>query len=86
MSEYLLPLVEVLDMYYTVERVHAPCGIRKAVVFRLTYRREWRPEVQQWCDVKVSEEELGPGDIEKGCGGGFGNQDSTEHTRPSGPD
>jgi hypothetical protein len=52
-------------MYYTVERVHAPCGTRKAVLFRLTYRREWRPEVQQWCDVKVSEEELKPANNEE---------------------
>lgn len=49
-------------MYYTVERVHAPCGTRKAMVFRLTYRRDWRPEIQQWCDVKVAEEELEPAD------------------------
>ncbi len=55
-------------MYYTVERVHTPCGTGKAVIFRLTYRREWRPEVQQWCDVKVSEEALEPVDTEKGCG------------------
>jgi hypothetical protein len=61
-------LVEVLDMYYTVERVHAPCGTGKAVVFRLTYRREWRPEIQQWCDVKVSEQELGAVDTEKDRG------------------
>ncbi len=73
-------------MYYTVERVHAPCGTRKAVLFRLIYRREWRPEIQQWCDVKVSEEELRSADSEKGCGGGFGKQDSTAHSRPSGSD
>jgi len=55
-------------MYYTVERVHSPCGIRKAVIFRLTYHRVWRPEVQQWCDVKVSEEEVESENNEKGCG------------------
>src|SRR6267154_1200618 len=55
---------DMLAMHYTVERVHAPCGTRKAVVFRLTCRREWRPEVQQWCDVKVSEQELGPAETE----------------------
>lgn len=46
--------------YYTVERVHAPCGIRDAVRFRLTYQQVWRSEIQQWCDFKVAEEELGP--------------------------
>ena len=55
-------------VYYTVERVHTPCGTGRAVVFRLTYRREWRPEVQQWCDVKVSEQEIEPVETEKGCG------------------
>ena len=46
--------------YYTVERVHAPCGSREAALFRLTYQHEWRSEIQQWCDLKVAEEELGP--------------------------
>jgi hypothetical protein len=44
--------------YYTVVRVHAPCGIRNAAFFRLTYQHEWRSEIQQWCDFKVAEEEL----------------------------
>jgi len=45
--------------YYTIERVHAPCGSREAALFRLTYQHEWRSEIQQWCDFKVAEEELG---------------------------
>lgn len=53
-------------MYYTVERVHARCGTRSAVVYRLTYRREWRPEIEQWCDYKVAEEELRPAETPQG--------------------
>jgi hypothetical protein len=45
-------------LYYTVERVCSPCGIRKSMLFQLTYRREWRPELGQWCDFLVSQVEL----------------------------
>jgi len=54
--------------YYTVERVHAPCGLREAVLFRLTYQHEWRSEIQQWCDLKVAEEELGPDSLHAAIG------------------
>ena len=37
-----------------------PCGIREAALFRLSYQSEWRPEIRQWCDFKVAEEELEP--------------------------
>jgi hypothetical protein len=63
----MLP-INVPNLHYTVERVHAPCGTREAMLFRLTYRREWRPEIQQWCDVKISEEEIGTVDTQKDCG------------------
>ena len=50
--------------YYTVERVHSPCGIRESALFRLTYQHEWRAEIQQWCDLKVAEEELDPAPLD----------------------
>jgi len=28
------------------------------MLLRLTYRREWRPELGQWCDFLVSQVEL----------------------------
>ena len=45
-------------VYYTLERVCSPCGLRKPIPFQLIYRREWRPEIGQWCDFLVSQVEL----------------------------
>lgn len=52
------------ETYYTVRRTQSPCGSRSAVVFDLTYRRVWRPELGdegQWCDVLVGQKEIGAG-------------------------
>jgi hypothetical protein len=53
-----------LETYYTIRRTQSPCGPRSAVVFDLTYRRVWRPELSdegQWCDFLVEQKEVGAG-------------------------
>jgi hypothetical protein len=50
------------ETYYTIRRIHSPCGSRSAVVLDLTYRRQWRPELGdegQWCDFLVDQKEVG---------------------------
>jgi hypothetical protein len=50
------------ETYYTIRRIQSPCGSRSAVVFDLTYRRLWRPELGdggQWCDFLVDQKEVG---------------------------
>jgi hypothetical protein len=52
------------EVYYTIRRIQSPCGSRSAVVFDLTYRRLWRPELSdggQWCDFLVEKKEVGAG-------------------------
>jgi hypothetical protein len=53
-----------LETYYTIRRIQSPCGPRSAVLFELTYRRVWRPELSdegQWCDFLVEQKEVEPG-------------------------
>ncbi len=50
------------ETYYTIRRIQSPCGSRSAVIFDLTYRRVWRPELGdegQWCDFLVTQKEVG---------------------------
>jgi hypothetical protein len=52
------------ETYYTIRRTQSPCGSRSAVLFDLTYRRVWRPELSdegQWCDFLVDQKEVGAG-------------------------
>jgi hypothetical protein len=52
------------ETYYTIRRIQSPCGSRVAVLFDLTYRRVWRPELSddgQWCDFLVEQKEVGAG-------------------------
>jgi len=49
------------ETHYTVRRTRSPCGSRSGVVFDLTYRRVWRPELGdegQWCDLLVEQKEV----------------------------
>ncbi len=45
-------------MYFTVESVGWCIRLRKEVLFRLVYRREWIEELNTWADFLVSSEEL----------------------------
>jgi hypothetical protein len=50
------------ETYYTIRSMQSPCGTRSAVLFELTYRRVWRPELSdegQWCDFLVEQREVG---------------------------
>jgi hypothetical protein len=50
------------ETYYTIRRTQSPCGSRSEVLFDLTYRRVWRPELSdegQWCDFLVDQKEVG---------------------------
>jgi hypothetical protein len=50
------------ETYYTIRRARSPCGSRSEVLFDLTYRRVWRPELSdegQWCDLLVEQKEVG---------------------------
>jgi hypothetical protein len=50
------------ETYYTIRRTQSPCGSRSEVLFDLTYRRVWRPELSdegQWCDFLVGQKEVG---------------------------
>jgi hypothetical protein len=52
------------ETYYTVRRIQSLCGSRSAVLFELTYRRVWRPELSdegQWCDFLVEQKEVEAG-------------------------
>jgi hypothetical protein len=52
------------ETYYTIRRTQSPCGPRSAVLFDLTYRRVWRPELSnegQWCDFLVEQQEVEAG-------------------------
>jgi hypothetical protein len=52
------------ETYYTIRRIQSPCGSSLAVLFDLTYRRVWRPELSdggQWCDLLVEQKEVGAG-------------------------
>jgi hypothetical protein len=58
------------ETYYTVRRMQSPCGTRSAVLFELTYRRVWRPELSdegQWCDFLVEQREVGISQIPRLC-------------------
>lgn len=46
------------DMYFTVEFVGWCIRLHKDVLFRLTYRREWKPEINLWSDYLVFSEEV----------------------------
>ncbi len=46
-------------MLYTIERVNWCIRRGCNVLFRLTFRREWREELKLWADFLVSAEELG---------------------------
>ena len=50
------------ESYYTIRSIQSPCGSHSAVLFELTYRRVWRPELSdggQWCDSLVEKKEVG---------------------------
>jgi len=50
-----------VEAYYTIQRIQSPCGPRSAVLFDLTYRHVWRPELSnegQWCDFLVEQKEV----------------------------
>ena len=50
------------ETYYTIRRMQSPCKSEKAVLFDLTYRRVWRPELGdhgQWYDFLVGQKEVG---------------------------
>ena len=50
-----------LETYYTIRRIQSPCRSQSDVLFDLTYRRVWRPELGdqgQWCDLLVEEKEV----------------------------
>jgi hypothetical protein len=52
------------ETYYTIRRIQSPCGPRSAVLFDLTYRRVWRPELSdegRWCDFLVEQQEVEAG-------------------------
>jgi hypothetical protein len=52
------------ETYYTIRCTQSPCGSRSEVLFDLTYRRLWRPELGdegQWCDFLVEQKEVGAG-------------------------
>jgi hypothetical protein len=52
------------ETHYTIRRILSPRGSRLAVLFDLTYRRVWRPELSdegQWCDFLVEQKEVGAG-------------------------
>jgi hypothetical protein len=54
------------ETYYTIRRSQSPCGSLSAVLFELTYRRVWRPELGDeglWCDFLVEQKEVGAGQI-----------------------
>lgn len=44
--------------YYTIETVSWCVRLRCNVLFRLTYRREWKEELKMWADYLVCSEEL----------------------------
>ena len=49
------------ETYYTIRRIQSPCKSESAVLFDLTYRRVWRPELGdqgQWCDLLVEQKEV----------------------------
>jgi len=49
------------ETYYTTRSIQSPCGTRTPVLFELTYRRVWRPELSgggQWCDFVVEQKEV----------------------------
>jgi hypothetical protein len=52
------------ETYYTIRRIQSACGVRSEVLFDLTYRRVWRPELSdegQWCDFLVEQIEIEAG-------------------------
>ena len=49
------------ETYYTIRRIQSPCKSQSDVLFDLTYRRVWRPELGdqgQWCDLLVEQKEV----------------------------
>ena len=52
------------ETYYTIRRIQSPCKSQLEVLFDLTYRRVWRPELGdqgQWYDLLVEQKEVGTG-------------------------
>lgn len=47
-------LVEVLNMYYEIEVIRWCIALQRESRMRLTYRRDYVPEVHQWRDFLVA--------------------------------